>query len=362
MTAMRGRLGLYVILSVWGVGMLGIGAAVSLGHVLPRGGQLLYTTRSTQVPQQTHLLDVAHSLSLTVLRIPKTNLYATWSPDGAYIASMTMDHDRWYLTLSDLSSGQAQRYPAWMNADNLPQWSPDGLHLAFNMFRNNHLTLSILNVRTGDITFVDAKAQLGGRVWSPDGRWLVFHVYSAADTSALYAIGCTENDCAAKGTAIFTAMGALDLPQWSPDGRFIVMMAVNEEGQRLYRMTIACDDLINPDCFQDLTPLTDSEAFSSSFKELTWSPNSQYVAFIYYHYYDNQYSIEIVNVVNGERRRLTATNHTTVLAWSPDSRSIAFENRTYRSKAIIQAVNVETGTISNLLNSQVDIFDPMWRP
>ena len=100
---------------------------------------------------------------------------------------------------------------------------------------------------------------------------------------------------------------------------------------------------------------------------VSWSPDGKSIAYIGYDQKDRSNKfLKVISLENGESREVcpvpTATGAHTELAWSPDSKRIAFNDR--EMKAIL-IISVDDGSVQNVetsLPEEVGIFHLDWSP
>ncbi|MEU9123324.1 amidohydrolase family protein [Streptomyces sp. NPDC048506] len=115
------------------------------------------------------------------------------SPDGGRLAALDMSGN---LVVRTLSDGTERLLAAPMGAGGLPgrpSWSPDGRHLAFcdrnrlnRRFREGYNVIRVVDAETGEGRLFAVAEHLSiadrydsGPVWSPDGRWMALIAESA---------------------------------------------------------------------------------------------------------------------------------------------------------------------------------------
>jgi len=96
-----------------------------------------------------------------------------WSPDGTQIAFWDMQAGRpWKILLISAQGGAVQE----MLAENLPQgdpgWSPDGKQMVFGRFVNEKPTIQLLDLNSKQVSIIPGSQGLFSPRWSPDGRYL----------------------------------------------------------------------------------------------------------------------------------------------------------------------------------------------
>lgn len=135
-------------------------------------------------------------------------------------------------------------------ADSRPGWSPDGTHIVFG--RATMDTTGDGRITTNDVSDIYTQDLASGVeknltntpafddfgfAWSPDGEWIAFtsvrldvngdRRINLSDSQDLFMIrvdGSDERRLNLDGKQVFS-------PSWSPDGRFILVLVGDDEGQ-----------------------------------------------------------------------------------------------------------------------------------
>ena len=138
----------------------------------------------------------------------------SWSPDGKRIAVIEWTTNRDDLLLVDVEGGtESVRLPQF---DELydPSWHPDGSKIAFAALKNGTSDLYVLHLadRRVERLTEDAAADLTP-AWSRDGRlaWI-----KETEGRTILTVD---------GKAVSTSWALLEYPQWSADGKSIVVSA-----------------------------------------------------------------------------------------------------------------------------------------
>ncbi|HEY9139051.1 MAG TPA: CadC family transcriptional regulator, partial [Terriglobus sp.] len=161
---------------------------------------------------------------------------AHWSPDGSRLAMMArMSSGAWsiYQVLADGSDLQRVLEAQTNAAD--PTWSPDGQQLAFGQTPDllgkdsAPRTIQILDLKTHQLAVIPQSDGLFSPRWSPDGRYIAA---LSLDQKQLRLY-----DTQAKQWSTLTSRSVAD-PVWSDDSKYIYADAFVEPGQPVYRVHV----------------------------------------------------------------------------------------------------------------------------
>lgn len=206
-----------------------------------------------------------------------------------------------------------------------PSWSPAGDRYAVGVNSATDSGDILLRwVRGGDVLNLtgDAEATDGAPDWSPDGVRIAF-VSNRNGLNDVYVIGLDE-----ASPRNLTAFRANDLtPSWSPDGAYITFASDRTGYSDIY--------IIRPDG-TELRNLTNHWRQDTS---PVWSPDGTRIAFVSDRMRFND--IHVLNLETGAINNLTryAANDFAP-AWSPDGRQIAFTS-TRDGTAAVYVMNAD---------------------
>jgi Tol biopolymer transport system component/DNA-binding winged helix-turn-helix (wHTH) protein len=173
------------------------------------------------------------------LQITPETLYAflaRWSPDGSHIAFMAREAGKaWQIYITSANGGDF--LPLLHQTRNAadPSWSPDGKSIVFGgtndaMGKDNATqTLHTIDLASGALQEVPSSNGLFSPRWSPDGRYIA--ALSLDQRQArLYTVATHT------WTTLAVPSGAD--PIWSPDSRYLFIHASLDPAQPIDRVTI----------------------------------------------------------------------------------------------------------------------------
>jgi dipeptidyl aminopeptidase/acylaminoacyl peptidase len=147
------------------------------------------------------------------------------SPDGGRVATVSGDLGARRLSVLDLVNGVASPVTEDRSPLVSPVWSPDGQELAYETGadRQRQLVKQRIGSQTRERVFEskDAWKQLDD--WSPDGEFLLFHLFDPASLFAVKVGGSGD------ARLLLTAPVDVDGAHFSPDGTWIAYQ-VTESG------------------------------------------------------------------------------------------------------------------------------------
>ncbi len=98
------------------------------------------------------------------------------SPDGRYIAFNVTDSNNRYIAIVELASGKVTQFKNIPTHNNFsPAWSPDSKKLLFNAFVDNDWYLALINVDDSGYHLIKQTKGEFSPAWSPDGKSFFSH-------------------------------------------------------------------------------------------------------------------------------------------------------------------------------------------
>ncbi len=225
-----------------------------------------------------------------------------------------------------------------------PDWSPDGMSIAFASQRSGSFDLYVMAADgTGTQRLTSTKDEdESSPSWSPEGDRIAF-----AREGDIYVMNANGSGGARR---ISDVTAEETEPAWSPDGRSIAYVR-REPGTPAREIWIMRPDGTGR---RQLTQLQ-SASYSPA-----WSPNSTRIAFATNNRI-SQYDIYWVTVANGRTTRVTVSEEDSFEpAWSTDGNSIAFsENGAIHLASVVAEGASQVEEITDPADND---SSPAWNP
>ncbi len=272
------------------------------------------------------------------------------SPDGASIAFIWDRDDLSDIYIMSARGGWPQRVsmdrePVAYWDDEVPEWSPDGKHLAFTNKGHVHVW-AVEGGLPRKITDFTEAASLA--YWMPDSRRLLIYV-DRADESVQLLLTDLKG---AWPQPVLTLPGDVRDARPSPDGKAVAVVFRPEEDPNRWDLRLV--DLVS----RDVKLLTGG----SKQKDWNprWSPDGSKIAFISQRGgWDHVWLIGADGT--GLRQLTTTENDFTDLSWSPDGRQIACTiNR--QGAFDLCLIDVASGSLTDLAHGKGYFSRPNWAP
>ena len=161
---------------------------------------------------------------------------AYWSPDGRQLAMMAREPGKaWQIYRVSADGGSPERLLHEDRNAGDPSWSADGQSLVFGRVtdlmgkENGPRNLQILNLATHQITSVPGSDELFSPRWSPDGRYIA--ALSLDQRKLMLYEVATQTWSTLATTSVAD-------PVWSSDGKSIYIHAFMADAQPIYRVSV----------------------------------------------------------------------------------------------------------------------------
>jgi Tol biopolymer transport system component len=259
-----------------------------------------------------------------------------------------------------------------------PRWSPDSKKIYYindnNVTSPTSKTLGVVSAEGGKGKVLPVRKdgllnfpyqwQAGNRI-SPDGKLIILAATSSKElvsnkppSTQIWKIPI-DGGTPTQITNPNPSYGDF-APSWSPDGNQVAFLRLplkdffgkGEDSCEIYTLNI--DDRIPKLLLMEKLILSP-----------VWSPDGKLIAYLSYSEDDDVSTINVVNVINGESHMIAeippSTSVHTDLAWSPDSKRIAFLDN--KSK-VVKVVSLSEGSIEDVKTNLVDvkIYHLDWSP
>ncbi len=260
------------------------------------------------------------------------------SPDGKQVAFAALG-DLWLLTKGNKTPKAITNGPA-IEVDT---WSPDGTKLVYVSDRNGTMDVWIRDLATGqDKLLVDMPEDLHYPTFSPDGTKVAFYQAdprNAWGRSTLYTadVTYTADVSTPKTTKVHESVFVPSQPSWSPNGKTIVVSALNPYSSR-YREGVSEVLLISIDGKKDrfVSPAPGHSLGTRSKNGPVWSPDGAQMAYVL----DGLLWVTTIapdGTPTGEPRQLTG-EQSECPSWTGDSKHLL-----YLAIDALKQVNVADG-------------------
>ena len=276
-----------------------------------------------------------------------TNLGAFGSPQS-YEGGSCIDTPQGVLAFSSVRDGNSDIYTIELDASDLrritsastrelePNWSPDGLRLAYQSQRP-HWAIYIAD----DDGAHEQRVTMGlswSPAWSPDGEWIAYSTGPMIERISP----------SGENRMIVTQDGNSGRPAWSHDGQRIAFHSTRSGNSEIYLMDI-----------EEGQPDQLTEHPGRDF-QVTWEPDGQHLAFSSDR--DGDLEIFTIRADSSELAQLTDNGFEDILpAWSPDGVWIAFVSGRDGNREIY-LMRTDGRCSRRVTDNPGDDMYPAWKP
>jgi len=247
--------------------------------------------------------------------------FPTFSPDGRFLAFTSLSTVRGANAITSsvhvaLAAPDADIRTLYSATEwNIPylDWSPDSALIAFLTINPTAGAIRVIAREGGEATIFDTGIPTYWH-WRPDSAGMVTHLGGRATTKGKANVSLIASRGTVKDgqTVIEELPGAFQSPQWSPDGRYVLLVAYTDGQDEL----VLADAAGKPIC---TIQIVEYNAY------FAWSPDGRAVAVL-----DTAPSSQgillpaelvIYDLVDGDSRAVHG--EASLFFWSPDSRKLA---------------------------------------
>ena len=254
----------------------------------------------------------------------------------SYVSNLTEDYS---IYLQDTNGENFRPLTNHPTDEKDLTWSPDGRFLAYTSHQDGTYKIYVMNTRTGEHRRLTHRhEEEWAPAWSPDGKWIAFVSDGHEDillgewgkfkiTSDIY-----KTDVNGAHLVQLTDQGKNSKPSWSPDSQWIAFVSYHRGDERkgIYVMDADGRRLrrVNDQKVQALDGIIQSQC--------AWSPNGKQIAFSMVVPRDDRMHLYVIDIDGKNFRQLTRGpailgNKDGVRfpeirqpAWSPNGKWIAY--------------------------------------
>ena len=259
------------------------------------------------------------------------------------IAYVNRQKDKYKLVVADSDGFNEKIVYASNSLIMSPSWSPDGSHLAFVAFEDDHTVVYIQSMLTNQrFAVANFSESNSAPTWSPNGKMLAF-VITKDGSSHIFLIHPDGSDLqqVSFGDGIDTE------PNFSPDGENLIYASDRSGKVQIYQISIDGGD-------PDRLTFGGGSSFSPHF-----SPDGN--SFVFSSWINGKFYIASEDLQSKRLQVLTEGGWEENPSFAPNGKLILFASEA-KGRGVLATVSID-GKVKQTLFSQVgNILDPSWGP
>jgi tricorn protease len=161
----------------------------------------------------------------------------TWSPDGKEVAFTSDRSGEPDIYVAAVPGKETRKLVGSKEvAESVPVYSPDGKQVLF-LRGGDGQELCVIPAAGGEPKVVARGPSIGGHAWSPDGKWVTYHLvksHSAGTVGSLHLISMETG----AGTNISRYPGVTADAQWSADGKNLTFQSNRSGKNQIYSLSL----------------------------------------------------------------------------------------------------------------------------
>ena len=224
-----------------------------------------------------------------------------------------------------------------------PAWSPDGSHLAYVTFEQNHAVVYAQSLLTKKrVVLASFKGSNSAPEWASDGKLLAI-VLTRDDSSQIYLVQPDGSNLRR-----ITFGGGIDTePNFSPDGQYLLFTSNRGGSVQIYRMPVA-GGAIERQTFQG------GNNFSPRY-----SPDGK--SFVFAHFTNGKFYIATQDFQTRQMQILTDGGWEKKPSFSPKGKLVLFATEA-QGRGILATVSSDGRVKQKMFPQGGDIREPRWGP